>query len=55
MTDRALFLSFDAAIGRKITDKAMITLEIAAPATPMFKWKDNVTEVEDSDRLRWTS
>ena len=34
MTDRALFLSLDAAIGRKITDKAMITLEIAAPATP---------------------
>ena len=31
--NRALFLSFDAAIGRKITDKAII-FEIAAPATP---------------------
>ena len=38
MTDRALFLSLDAAIGRKITDKAMITLEIAAPARITQTW-----------------
>ena len=42
MTDRALFLSFDAAIGRKITDKAMITWEIAAPIVkdyPVYNFK----------------
>ena len=37
-----LFLPFDAAIGRKITDKAMITWEIAAPIVkdyPVYNFK----------------
>ena len=42
MTDRALFLSFDAAIGRKIADKATIIWEIAAPIVkdyPVYNFK----------------